>query len=339
MKSLLFPLLLSLSFCSTAYTSSREYDGTPTLRKINAATGDLQWNVKLRRYQMPYRIEAYPGKIVVFYWERYDDYDERDSKVLYLDAKNGRAIAPFDTRDFDHKSEDPQVTRSQYHDGSIHEERTEIELPNRWISYGLGRLRLWNSGTNKIHFFHKFSWDLQWTLTLPEGAYKLDHWQEMLIFRSTVGARSPLAVDMLHGQRAGRKAPDWKFTLPKDIPKRERETGGIGPPAFARDFSYTVGNSDVFIFGNRVLFGLDPSTGKIRWRSALPAESPDRGEVTAPFEEGEVLELGDQLILFSENVLARFNKKTHAISILRKDLSDVSVQMVFDGSIYCFTDK
>jgi hypothetical protein len=68
-------------------------------------------------------------------------------------------------------------------------------------------------------------------------------------------------------------------------------------------------------------------------------EPASRGEVTAPFEEGEVLEIGDHLILFSKNVLARYHRKARSVSILRRDLSEVPVQMVFEGSIYCFTDR
>lgn len=270
-------LLVSLLVCLPWFTraSMLESDVQITLRKIDSLTGNEKWNVSFPQNQRPYRCEAYSNGIVAFlYLTDNKPNKETKSKMAFLDSNTGRAIAPFDTRDFVYGDDDPQITRSRYgSQGSALDERGELWLPNGWVSHGVSRLPWWNAGTNQIYFFDRYHWALQWSMTLPEGAYNLSHWNNILVFRKSV-KKGNKRIGILYGQTAGQNLPMWEFSLPTDVPDMEVHTADVvGPPAISRDFVYDVGKQEIFVFGGGTLFALRPSTGKILWRHSISNDS------------------------------------------------------------------
>ena len=259
--------------------------------------------------------------------------------MIYLDSKTGRKTIPFDTRDFVYGDDDPQLARSRHgSQGSVLDERGELWLPNGWVSHGVSRLPWWNSGTNLVHFFDRYRWELKWSLTLPEGAYNLANWSNMLVFRKSV-EKDNKRTGILCGQLAGRNTPTWEFALPSDVPDVAVHTFDvIGPPIISRDFTYTVGQREIYVFGGGALFALDPNTGKTRWRHNISGDSALK-KASLKMQYADVLETDDSLILSSDNILAKFSIKSPArISVIRNDLRDNPLPISCEGFIYCFTE-
>jgi len=255
--------------------------------------------------------------------------------VVFLDSETGKPIAPFDTRNFVHKEEDPQIARSSSHE-TEHDERSELLLPNGWVSQGAGRLPWFWNLSNKVHFFD--CGDLKWTVTLPEGTDELSHWRDILVFHK-MRHEDRKRTSYLYGQPAGSPSPSWEFTLPNDIPDREgRASHVVGPRGILRDFSYTVGKQSVFVFGNGALFALEPRSGKVLWRH-LVRDDRKEGKPHS-FDYGEIIEAEANILLASQNLLGRLDESSETkLSVLRRDLyeglSPVSVGTV----IFCFTTR
>jgi outer membrane protein assembly factor BamB len=317
-----------------------EPDIQVSLRKIDPLTGGEKWNVSFPTNQRPYRCEAYTNRIVVFLYTTHDRNKWLKSKVIFLDSKTGRTVAPFDTRDFVYGDDDPQLTRSRDgSQGSILDERGEIWLPNGWVSHGVSRLPWWNAGTNQIYFFDRYHWELKWSLTLPEGAYNLSHWSNVLVFRKGI-KKDNKRIGILYGQPAGRNSPIWEFALPADVPDVSIRTFDVvGPPTISRDFTYTVGKQEIYVFGGGTLFALGPDTGKTLWRYNVSGD-PALKKKSIQLDYADVLEMGDDLILSSGTTLARFNKKPRsAVAVIRNDLHDNPLPISCDGFVYCFTER
>jgi len=331
MRLLLAALIL---LCSPlARASIVEPDVQVFLTCLDTRTAKAVWSFPFARKLRPYRCEAYKGRIVVFLRSIDETFAGLNSSMVFLDSSTGKPIPAFDTRLFVHKDEDPQIGRSRLgSQGSVLEERSELLLPNGWISYGVARLPWWNSRSNKVYFFDRRSWELKWTMILPEGAYNLSHWQDILIFRKT-REENHRWTSRLYGQLAGSASPSWEFTLPKDIPDREaRSPDVVGPPTICRDFSYTVGKQFAFAFASGNLFVIDPRSGKLSWRYSLP-----QGNLKG-FESAEVVETEANLVLATGTILARIDKSPKSkFSIFRNDLYDGPTPVSVGTLIYCFT--
>ncbi len=312
-----------------------------TLRKIDPLTGKEQWSVPFPRWQRPYRCEAYKDRIVVFLYSTSDFGNGAVNEMVFLDSQKGRAAAPFDTRSFVHKDDDPLITRSRGgSQGSVLDERAELLLPNGWVSHGVSRLPWWNAGTNQIYFFDRYHWELQWSMTLPEGAYNLVNWSNVLVYYKW-DRKGTNYLGTLYGQKAGNNVPAWKFTLPADVPDEVVPPAfdAPGPPGVSREFSYAVGEQAIFACGGGALFALEPGTGKILWRYSF-ANDPVLKTSSFNLNRADILELNDDLVLISGETLARFNKTSRLISaVLRKDIYYNPAPIVCGGFIYCFTQQ
>jgi len=167
----------------------------------------------------------------------------------------------------------------------------------------------------------------------------LSHWNNMLVFRKSV-EKDNKYTGILYGQPAGRDSPVWKFTLPADVPDVAIRTSDVvGPPTISRDFTYTVGKREIYVFGGGTLFALDPNSGKTNWRYVVSSDSTQKKK-TIRLDYADVLEIGDDLILSSGSTLARFNKNTPSIiAVLRKDLHDNPLPISCEGFVYCFTER
>jgi hypothetical protein len=316
-----------------------EPDVQVSLTCLDVRSGKVGWGFPFARKLRPYRCEVYKGRIVVFLSSIDKTFGGFNSTMVFLDSQTGKPVPPFDTRSFVYKDDDPQIGRSRLgSQGSVLEERSELSLPNGWISYGVARLPWWNSGSNKVYFFDRRSWDLKWTVTLPDGAYNLSHWQDILIFRKTKDENHKW-TSHLYGQPAGSATPSWEFTLPKDIPDREAHASDvIGPPRICRDFSYTVGKQSILAFGNGTLLVLEPRSGKLLRRYSIPSE----GGETKPkrFEYAEIVETEANLFLASGNSLARVDESSKTkFSVVRSDLYDNPTPVSVGTVIYCFTQS
>src|SRR5436190_6061685 len=157
-----------------------------SLTCLDARNGREQWSSSFARDLRPYRCEVYPGRVVVFLSAIREVFGDLNPTVVFLDSRTGKPVGPFDTRQFVYKDDDTQIGRSRRgSQGSVHEERSELLLPNGWVSFGVARLPWWNASTNNVYFFDRRTWDLKWTLTLPERADNLSHWRDILIFSKT----------------------------------------------------------------------------------------------------------------------------------------------------------
>jgi outer membrane protein assembly factor BamB len=304
---------------------------------LDAQNGKEQWSSSFARNLRPYRCEVYKGRVVVFLSGIREVFGELNSTMVFLDSRTGKPMAPFDTRNFVYKDDDPQIRRSRLgSQGSVYEERSELLLPNGWVSYGVARLPWWNARSNNVYFFDRRTWDLAWTVTLPEGAYNLSHWRDILVFCKTRDENGKW-TSRLYAQPAGSPVPTWEFTLPKDIPDRESETfDAPGPPKIVRAFSYTVGSRSVFAFGNGAVFALEPRSGKVLWRHVVRDEKV-KGD---SFSYGEVIETEANILLASGSVLARLDESSGGkLSVLRRDLYNGPTPVCVGTGVYCFTER
>jgi hypothetical protein len=261
--------------------------------------------------------------------------------VFFLDSKSGKPAAPFDTRDFVDWTHDPQLARSGLgSQGSVLEERCELHLPNGWISYGVARLRWWNAGSNKIHFFDSSKWELKWTLTLPEGAYNLAHWENLLVFYKGK-EENHKRTGRLFGQLAGRPSPNWEFSLPReiaDVTIRSPAPDVVGPPVISRGFTYAIGDNEIYTFGNGALIALDPRNGKPLWRYGI-ARDPVIVKNVVHFDFAQIIVAEDNLLLVSQGAMVKFNKVSQPKAmVVRKDFHDGPMPVVAEGLLYCFTE-
>jgi outer membrane protein assembly factor BamB len=309
-----------------------------SITRVNPLDGQTIWSVPVDRKLASYRLEAYTNRIVVFFYRADSDPNFNNSEVLFLDAKTGRRVEPFDTLDFIYPNEDPQIARSRFgSQGSVEEERGEITLPNGWRSHGVAGLSWRNAGSNDIYFFEGSK--MEWSMILPEGAYNLSHWNDILIYRRyTEEARR--IIDRLYAQPAGQNSTIWVFALPKDLPDRPWGAADFISDKTVRGFSYTVGKQTVFTFGSGTLFALDPKTGKLSWRYAVKDDPAVKKNALSSMDDAEIIEAESGLILFSEKTIVRFDQKPkpHA-TVLRNDLFDQPSPIVAGGSIYCFTQR
>ena len=214
-------LLAVASFAGVSQPASGEIiepDVQVSLTRINPTSGKTIWSVPFDRKLRPYRCEAYTNRIVAYLFE-YDSkhgFEPENTKVVFLSSETGDKVSPFDTRNFLHPEEDPLITRTGS-DGSMEEERSELSLPNGWRSHGVAGLAWRNSGKNSIYFFQGSQ--LKWTMILPDGAYNLAHWKDILIYRRHTEDNKRI-TDTLYAYPAGRDSTTWSFALPNDIPDR-----------------------------------------------------------------------------------------------------------------------
>ena len=322
-----------VSIISSAFVQAQVIppDIQVSLTRMDPRTGKIAWSVPFARALRPYRCESYPGKIVVFLYPIGAGIDQSNTVVAFFDSQSGKAVTPFDMRRFIFPDDDPQTARSHSgSQGSVLDERAELILSNGWISYGVARLPWWNCGTNRIFFFDRRTWDLMWILTLPDGAYNLAHWHDVLIFRKYAQEKHKF-VDHLYGQPAGSPAPAWEFILPTDIPDFEARAPDVIGSTICRTFAYAVGKQKIFVSANGVLFTLDPRNGKVISRYSIP-QSP------GSFACADLLETDRNLVLTSGNFMAGFEEtpKPRFSVICMNVFSEVSPISV-SGSLYCFT--
>jgi outer membrane protein assembly factor BamB len=336
----IFPFILLVSCVSLARAQVIGPDYDITLNKIDPATGAIKWSVPFLRNQLPYRSEAYPGKIVVYLDLPPSPTDkEHKTEVLFLDSETGKPVMPFDTRRFVNVNEDAQIARSI--DGLPGPEldfRSELNLPNGWISRGAG-LCACPPDAGKIYFFNQTSGELQWTFTLPGNATHLSHWDNTLLFQKSE-KKEGKTVDALYAQPAGKDAPIWEFVLPSVVPDAiNRGPADVaGSPTTVRQFSYYVGKKEIFVIGNGFLFALDPATGKILWQCDLTAD-PLLKKENIHLQGADMLESGNDLLLVSD-LLIRFSKTSRSASaVLRKDMYSQYGQFLAGGYLYCYTAK
>src|SRR6185312_12267340 len=164
--------------------------------------------------------------------------------AFFLDPKSGQKIPPFDTRAFVWPEDDPLIARSGS-SGSVEEERSEISLPNGWRSRGVAGLGWRNSGSNNIYFFQGSFW--KWSMTLPDGAYNLSHWNNILIY-SRGTEQSNTLISTLYAQPAGSESTIWNFSLPSDIPSKPFASFDVFSDKMIRSFSYSIGKKYIFTF-------------------------------------------------------------------------------------------
>ncbi len=308
-----------------------------TLECIDPLNGKTIWTNQFDRILRPYRCEAYTNGIVAFLSPVKGD--ARTTEVVFLDPRNGSKVTPFDTRAFVFSKDDSQIARSGGYgsQGSVEEERSEITLPNGWRSKGIAGLSWRNAGSNHVYFLRKA--ELKWTMTLPDGAYNLAHWNEILIYKRSTEEGKRI-ISTLCAQPAGKETVIWRFTLPEDIPDRPFQSFDFTSDRTIRFFSYLVGKNYVFAFGGGTLFALDPKTGGLLWRHSVAGDPVVRSH-TLSMDSADIVENDGSLLLVSASTMLRFdlNSKTVA-AVLREDLHQYGPSpIVANGAIYCFTER
>lgn len=326
--------------CSVACAQIIPPDVQVSLDRIDPLNGKTVWTTPFDRAMRPYRCELYTNRVVAFLYAMKDESKADATTVVFLNAGNGQRVAPFDTRDFVWPDEDPQIARSGNgsggSQGSVEEERSELSLPNGWRSHGVAALSWHNAGSNDIYFFGRSQ--LQWIMTLPEGAYNLSHWNNILVF-SRVTEKGNKLIYTLYAQPAGKASAIWNFSLPPDIPDKNWGAADFLSDKMVRGFSYAVGRKYVFAFGGGTLFALDPQTGKLKWRHSV-SKDPVIKQNAVSIDSAEMIEGSAGLFLTSRNALIRFDLTSmSAVSVLRKDLYEGPSPIIVDGAIYCFTQR
>jgi outer membrane protein assembly factor BamB len=306
------------------------------LERISPVDGKTIWSVPFDRELRPYRCEAYTNRIVAFFYSK-GGFAAQSTQVFFLNDKTGEAVKPFDTHQFIWPKQDPLIARSSHgSQGSVEEERGELSLPNGWRSHGVAGLSWRNAGENNICFFRATK--LEWTLTLPEGAYNLAHWNNILIYRRyTEGTKK--IIDTLYAQPAGRDSTSWSFALPSDIPDRSMSGGDVITDRTHRGFTHAVGKDHIYAFGAGNLFTLDPQTGQLLRRHTL-SEDPVIKTNSVSIESAEMVESGGQLYFFTRNELVRFDLDSNSTAaVLRRNLYDGPLPLIYNGTAYCFTQR
>ena len=218
----------------------------------------------------------------------------------------------------------------------MEEERCELSLPNGWRTHGVAGLSWRNAGSNDVYFFYLAK--LQWTMTLPEGAYNLSHWNNILVFRRMT-EKGNKSIDTLYAQPAGQGSTIWNFSLPSDIPDMRCTAVDVISDKMYRGFTYVVGKNSIFTFGGGTLFALDPRTGKLKWRHSV-ANDPIVKKESISMESAEMVEGLGSIFLISGNTLVRFDVSSmSAVAVLRKDLYDGPLPVLVGGAVYCFTQR
>jgi len=323
-------IILCFTACLVAHASMVPPDVQVTLERINPSDWKTVWSVSFDRRLRPYQCEVYTNGIVSYL---YSLKRKGTRDVFFLDTKSGRKIPPFDTRDFIWSEDDPLVARSGS-SGSVEEGRSEFSLPNGWRSRGVAGLGWRNAGSNNVYFF-KGSF-LMWSMTLPDGAYNLSHWNEILIYLGGTEQSNTL-TSTLYAQPVGSGATIWNFRLPSDIPSRHFSGPDFSSDKMIRNFSYSIGKKYIFTFGDGTLFALDPQTGKVLWRHKVSDDSVIKNDHIS-IEDAVVLEGSAGVFLFSGSTMVQFdlNSKSTA-AVVRKNLYDGLRPILVDGAIYCFT--
>lgn len=308
-----------------------------SITRVDPVGGKTVWSYPFERALRPYRCEAYTNRIVVFLYRANADHNFENTEVAYLDAKTGKKVKPFDTRHFIWSDDDPEIARSRYgSQGSVEEERCEISLPNGWRSHGVAGLSWRNAGSNNIYFFCGST--LTWSMILPEGAYNLSHWKDILIFRRNTEEGNRI-IDRLHAQPAGQNSTSWVFALPEDLPDRKWGGADFISDKTYRGFSHTVGKNAIFAFGGGTLFALDPRTGRLLWRHSVSGDPAVKNRDVF-MDNAEIIEGEDRLILVSGNAMIGFDRRSESpMTVLRKDLYDGPSPVFVAGSVYCFTQR
>jgi outer membrane protein assembly factor BamB len=292
---------------------------------LDAATGKAVWQHWFGRKLMFTGYQFSDGKAVVRFYgmpSRNDDQDHTNKdSAAFLDMKTGKTVLPF----------------------YLPVPSCELVLSNGWSSQGVTNLAWHNIGTNLIYFFDAHS-NMVWKMTLPEGAYNLANWHDVLVYSQYVEEHKNL-VDHLFGQTAGKGNPIWEFILPNDIPSLDQIGGDfIGPKNYLRTFTYKVGKDSILVFGGGTLFSLAPTTGIVEWRSQVSSDTVVKRS-KSKFNSAYVAEAGGDLLLLSDQTLLRFKKASRpVISLLRDDIDMDSfyqgkLPVYIDGKIYCVIDR
>jgi outer membrane protein assembly factor BamB len=325
-------IILCLTACLVARAEMIPPDVQVSLERIDPLNGKTVWSSSFDRKLRPYRCEVYTNGVVTFFYSL----KKRGTRdVFFFDTKSGQKISPFDTRDFIWPEEDPLIARSGSQ-GSVNEERSEISLPNGWRSRGIAGLSWRNSGSNTVYFFQGSF--LKWAMTLPDGAYNLSHWKNILIY-SRGTEQDKTLINTLYAQPVGSGSTIWNFSLPSDIPSKPWASGDFFSDKMIRSFSYSIGKKYIFTFGGGTLFALDPQTGKVMWRHRMSDDSVIRDDHIS-IENAEILEGSAEVFLFSKNALVQFDLNSRSTAaVVRKNVYEGLKPIIVDGAIYCFTQR
>lgn len=324
-----------LATCARSSAQIRDPDSKIFLERISPLDGKTIWAETFDLELRPYRFEAYTNRIVAFFYSG-GDFAALSTRVCFLNDKTGEAVKPFDTRQFIWSKQDPLIARSGHgSQGSVEEERRELSLPNGWRSHGVAGLSWRNAGENDICFFQATK--LKWTLTLPEGAYNLANWNNTLIYRRYTEEKNRV-IDTLYAQSAGRDSTSWSFALPSDIPDQPMSAADFITDRTHRGFTHAVGKDHIYTFGAGTLFILDPQTGKLLQRHTV-SEDPVIKTDGLSIRSAEITESGGHLYLVTRKELIRFDLESNATAaVLRKDLHDGPLPLIYNGTAYCFTE-
>lgn len=327
-----------------------------TLCKIDLRTGKVEWAKPIPPELRPYRTEIYPGRLVSYYLSLATiqavqlprEKSLPDTEVHFLSSDTGEAVPAFDTRRFLSRPGDPLLSQSLSTAASFLDEREEIYLSNGWMSRGVPRLSM--GDVDRIYFFttppreDPAAGAAVWTLNLPGRLEILKAWHDTVLYLHT-RYEVDVATSTLVATRAGDSRPAWRFELPASVPTMiplNRLPMDRGP---SREFSYSVGEASIFVFGNGVLFALDPATGKTRWSKDV-AQDPGIVATGKPLLHGsvQVVSPGDRVILSSRSLIGPDllvsvpAGGSGACRVLRTDLHDGSMLAAYDGFVYCFTE-
>ncbi len=305
-----------------------------TLRRLDPASGEMKWITRLPRHQMAYRCEAFPGRVVV-YSTRNDAIADHNSevpqsRVMFIDSQTGRSTAPFDTHDYTFDYDDPLLVWSG-RPQAVLDPRSELRLSNDWVSHGLGALPLWSAGSNTIHFTDSRLQPV-WALHLPEGAYNLTSWRDILSFvgwgASKEGGRK------LYAQRAGEDSVLWEFTPFKDVVGASDRGRALFAQVGLRVFP---GNQELFAVSSGHIFALEPASGKVLWTYAVNTDPIIRKE-GAIFLSMELLDSGEHLFLTSDHLMVKFSKSEKKVEqVFLRDVLSFPEPFLSEGFVHCFT--
>jgi hypothetical protein len=337
-KRFLLSIMFAIAFASNAQVI--DPDRPVTLSRVDPLTGKIDWNHEFPKALRPTRCEVYTNRIVVFLYDKelLAKNEIEETKVVFIDSRNGRSVDPFDTRIYNHAEgyyENPEIVASEL--GPL---RQEISLTNGWRSYGVLRLHWIDSGSNLVHFFNQ-RLELMWTLPLTPSVHSLTHWNDVLIHSEQNHPdrrhQDDLRVTHLFGQIAGTASPAWEFVLPKDIPSQPFFGMDVidDRPRY-RNFSYAVGRKDIYACGNGWLFALNPSDGRIHWRHCLTNDAVI--SQASQLDEPQIIEANEGLILVFGNEMMRFDiPSMKTVAVLRGDVYAFSpTPIYFDGAVYGF---
>jgi outer membrane protein assembly factor BamB len=331
----------SCVICSPSSAQLTHRDVRVSLARIDPKSGKTVWSFAFDRKMTPYRCEVYAGKIAAFLYSAKDGFDAKTTEAVFLNAKTGERITPFDTLAIPAPDDDPEFARSGLGTADSDEEkldrdRSEIELPNGWRSHSFVNPSTQSEGSNSLYFFKGPK--LQWTMKLPQLAFVLSNWNDILVCgrQTKEGLKW---VDTLYGQVAGTDSAIWEFRLPSDIPDRKMPPTDVLSDDVSRMFTSLIGKTNIFVFGGGTLFAPDPQTGKLLWRHSV-VDDADVKKNAVPLDNADMIQGDESLFLISEGALVRFDLGSKsATAVLRKDLCSSPLPIYIGGAIYCFTAK